>query len=118
MAAPSLAIKCYSGSTGAVIKTEIDIPGDHVCVRYSFKCTANDNGCTPAEQTAGTTKTSFTTVASSTADQMKLSPSVYVNLLVCKTDYCNSENASNSAVKSADVAWPLIGLAAACAYAL
>lgn len=87
-------LTCYSGGKGmaqAVKFTGIKEP--LVCVRYQFKCSKGDTGCTPQEQASGVFRWSHTIVGVATCQQMmaysKMPTPMYKQVLCCTTPLCN-----------------------------
>lgn len=85
-------LKCWTNDpSGNPYKYTEDISGAEFCVRYKFACDGSGGLC--QGKSVGTQVTVYTAVGASSIDTMSKTPQVYIDLLYCSTDFCNSPDA-------------------------
>lgn len=80
-----VSLVCYAGYSSPLNAGSVD--ADHSCVKYCFKCTADDGACTPQEQKDGIVKAMYTAANEQTYAYL-LSDAPRVTY--CNNDLCNA----------------------------
>ena len=86
------ALRCYSGTDQqCTVAQEMNDCGGEACrcVKYRFRCSADDHACSAREQSSGAIKWAYTVVGATTCEQLKTLSSVYLNAQCCSTNRCN-----------------------------
>ena len=85
-------LKCWTNDpNGNPYKYPGDVAGADFCVRYKFACDGSGGLC--QGKSVGTRVTVYTAVGANSIEAISKNIQMYIEPLVCNTDYCNGPDA-------------------------